>query len=72
MLKDISVELITRDEIFSVVFTKNKIEYEAIVHKTYSEGLDYINKKIMNIQQNSREVELNLTDKEIQEILGYC
>jgi len=72
MLKDISVELISKTEIFSVVFTRNNIEYEAVIKKTYTENIDYTNSKIINIQLNGNDVELNLTDREIKEILSYC
>lgn len=72
MLKDVSVELLSKTEMFSVVFTRNKIEYEAIVKTNYTGNIDYTDNEIMEIQQDGIVVELNLTDKEVSEILNCC
>lgn len=72
MLENISIELINKAETFSVVFTKNKIEYEAIIQSVYTEINPWTKKEILNIQLNGNEVELNLTESEEQEILNYC
>ncbi|MHA1659943.1 MAG: hypothetical protein ACTSUT_12585 [Promethearchaeota archaeon] len=67
-----SVELISKTEIFSVIFTRDSIEYEAIIQSNYTQINDWTDKEIMSIQQDGIEVELNLTNKEKQEILNHC
>ena len=66
-------ELISKTEIFSVTFIKNKIEYEAIIKSEYTEINQWSNNKIINILLNGNDIELNLTDKEklkLQEVLN--
>jgi len=45
---------------------------EGLYLEFLNENIDYTNSKIINIQLNGNDVELNLTDREIKEILSYC